>query len=163
MLDAYAGFDPRDELTAFSVGRRPSQPYQSFAHEERLDGVRIGVVREYMDRDLFTIADAETIDIVERAIEDLRALGATVIDPGPQGTLFQDAVDKYSPVWRNQLFVHQFSEQFAEGSDHLPPPGGHVLRSVARTARFGRAAEHAKPGPGPWRCRRDPVQHERLS
>ncbi|HIC52499.1 MAG TPA: amidase, partial [Gemmatimonadetes bacterium] len=120
VLDAYAGFDPRDELTAFSVGRRPSQPYQSFAHEERLDGVRIGVVREYMDRDLFTIADAETIDIVERAIEDLRALGATVIDPGPQGALFQDAVDKYSPVWRNQLFVRQFSEQFAEGSDHLP-------------------------------------------
>ena len=120
VLDAYAGFDPRDELTAFSVGRRPSQPYQSFAHEERLDGVRIGVVREYMDRDLFTIADGETIDIVERAIEDLRALGATVIDPGPQGALFQDAVDKYSPVWRNQLFVRQFSEQFAEGSDHLP-------------------------------------------
>ena len=120
VLDAYAGFDPRDELTAFSVGRRPSQPYQSFAHEERLDGVRIGVVREYMDRDLFTIADAETIDIVERAIEDLHALGATVIDPGPQGALFQDAVDKYSPVWRNQLFVRQFSEQFAEGSDHLP-------------------------------------------
>jgi len=120
VLDTYAGFDPRDELTAFSVGRRPSRSYQSFAHEERLDGVRIGVVREYMDRDLFTIADAETIDIVERAIEDLRALGATVIDPGPQGALFQDAVDKYSPVWRNQLFVRQFSEQFAEGSDHLP-------------------------------------------
>jgi Asp-tRNA(Asn)/Glu-tRNA(Gln) amidotransferase A subunit family amidase len=119
VLDAYAGFDPRDELTAFSVGRRPSQPYQSFANEERLDGVRIGVVREYMDRDLFTIADAETIDIVERAIEDLRALGATLIDPGPQGALFQDAVDKYSPVWRNQLFIRQFSEQFAEGSDHL--------------------------------------------
>ncbi len=120
VLDAYAGFDPRDELTAFSIGRRPSQPYQSFANEERLDGVRIGVVREYMDRDLFTIADAETIDIIERAIEDLRALGATVIDPGPQGALFQDAVDKYSPGWRNQLFIRQFSEQFAEGSDHLP-------------------------------------------
>jgi Asp-tRNA(Asn)/Glu-tRNA(Gln) amidotransferase A subunit family amidase len=120
VLDAYAGFDPRDEVTAFSMGRRPSQPYQSFANEERLDGVRIGVVREYMDVDLFTIADAETIEITERAIEDLRALGATVIDPGPKGALFQDAVDKYSPVWRNQLFTGQFSEQFAEGSDHLP-------------------------------------------
>jgi amidase len=120
VLDAYAGFDPRDEVTAFSMGRRPSQPYQSFVNEERLDGVRIGVVREYMDVDLFTIADAETIEITERAIEDLRALGATVIDPGPKGALFQDAVDKYSPVWRNQLFTGQFSEQFAEGSDHLP-------------------------------------------
>jgi Asp-tRNA(Asn)/Glu-tRNA(Gln) amidotransferase A subunit family amidase len=119
VLDAYAGFDPRDELTAFSAGRRPAQAYQSFANEGRLDGVRIGVVREYMDRELFTIADAETIDITERAIEDLRALGATVIDPGPQGALFQDAVDKYNPIWRNQLFIGQFSEQFGEGSDHL--------------------------------------------
>ncbi len=120
VLDAYAGFDPRDELTAFSAGRRPAQAYQSFANEGRLDGVRIGVVREYMDRELFTIADVETIDITERAIEDLRALGATVIDPGPQGALFQDAVDKYNPIWRNQLFIGQFSEQFGEGSDHLP-------------------------------------------
>jgi Asp-tRNA(Asn)/Glu-tRNA(Gln) amidotransferase A subunit family amidase len=120
VLDAYAGFDPRDEVTAFSMGRRPSQPYQSFANEERLDGVRIGVVREYMDLDAFTIADAETIEITERAIEDLRALGATVIDPGPEGALFQDAVDKYSTVWRSEPFIDQFSEQFAEGADHLP-------------------------------------------
>ena len=120
ILDAYAGFDPRDEVTAFSVGRRPSQPYQSFATAGRLDGMRIGVVREYMDRELFTVADAETIDITERAIEDLRALGATVIDPGPQGALFQDAVDKYNPVWRNQLFVDQFAEQFGEETDHIP-------------------------------------------
>lgn len=120
ILDAYAGFDPRDELTAFSVGRQPSEPYESFAKEERLDGVRIGVVREYMDRDLFTIADAETIDIIERAIGDLRALGAEIVDPGPGGALFQDAVDRYAPVWRNRLFTRQFPEQFPEGSDHLP-------------------------------------------
>lgn len=120
VLDAYAGFDPRDEVTAFSVGRTPPEPYQSFADEGRLDGVRIGVVREYMDRDLFTVAEVETIEIIERAIEDLRALGATVVDPGPQGALFQDAVDKYSPVWRAELFTGQASEQFAEGSDHIP-------------------------------------------
>jgi Asp-tRNA(Asn)/Glu-tRNA(Gln) amidotransferase A subunit family amidase len=109
-----------DELTAFSVGRKPTQPYQSFATEGRLDGVRIGVVREYMDRDLFTIADAQTIDIIERAIEDLRALGATIVDPGPQGALFQEIVDRYVPVWRNRLFTGQFSEDFPEGTDHVP-------------------------------------------
>ncbi len=27
ILDAYAGYDPKDELTAFSVGRKPAQPY----------------------------------------------------------------------------------------------------------------------------------------
>ena len=120
VLDAYAGFDPNDELTAFSVGRKPSEPYHSFAKETRLDGMRIGVVREYMSRDLFTIADAETIDLIDRAIEDLRALGATIVDPGPGGALFQDAVDKYGPVWRSNLFVGQFSKLFPEQADHLP-------------------------------------------
>ena len=120
VLDAYAGFDPNDEITAFSVGRKPSEPYHSFANETRLDGLRIGVVREYMDKDLFSIADAETIDLIDRAIEDLRALGATIVDPGPGGALFQDAVDKYGPVWRSNLFVGQFAEHFPEQADHLP-------------------------------------------
>ena len=120
VLDAYAGYDPNDELTAYSVGRKPSEPYRSFANQDRLDGIRIGVVREYMDRDLFTIADSQSIDIVERAIDDLRALGATIVDPGPQGALFQDAVDKYAPVWRNQLFIGQFADQFPEEADHVP-------------------------------------------
>ena len=31
VLDVIAGYDPKDELTAFSVGRTPSQPYASFA------------------------------------------------------------------------------------------------------------------------------------
>ena len=120
VLDAYAGFDPNDEITAFSVGRKPSEPYHSYANETRLDGLRIGVVREYMDKDLFAIADAETIDLIDRVIEDLRALGATIVDPGPGGALFQDAVDKYGPVWRSNLFVGQFSEHFPEQADHLP-------------------------------------------
>ena len=120
VLDVYAGFDPNDELTAFSVGRKPSEPYSSYANETRLDGMRIGVVREYMDKDLFTVADAETIDLIDAAIEDLRALGATIVAPGPGGALFQDAVDKYGPVWRSNLFVGQFSEHFPEQTDHLP-------------------------------------------
>ncbi|MEA2219909.1 MAG: amidase, partial [Solirubrobacteraceae bacterium] len=65
ILGAYAGFDPADELTAFSTGRMPSQPYESFGDTKRLDGYRIGVIREYMDKSLFTVADDESIDIVD--------------------------------------------------------------------------------------------------
>ena len=50
----------------FSVGRTPAQPYQTFAHGQRLEGVRIGVVREFMNKKLFTKTDEETIDIVDR-------------------------------------------------------------------------------------------------
>lgn len=119
ILDAFAGFDPKDELTAFSVGQTPEQPYRSFAQGGRLDGVRIGVVREYMDRDLFTEADAETIEITERAIEELRALGAIIIDPGPDGALFQEAVDRFIHVWHAEQFTAQFPETFPAGSDPL--------------------------------------------
>jgi len=117
ILDAFAGYDPNDELTAFAVGRMPDRPYASFATGGRLDGVRIGVVREYMDRSLFTDADSETLDLIEKAIEDLRALGATIVDPGEGGALFQDAVDKYAPAWQSDQFMTQFPDLFPEGGD----------------------------------------------
>lgn len=112
LLDVIAGYDPKDELTAFSVGRLPSQPYQSFAQQRSLQGIRIGVVREYMNKSLFTEADSESIDIVERAVDDLRKLGATIVDPGPSGALFQDCVRKYNPSAHNALFVKQFPKLF---------------------------------------------------
>ena len=46
ILTAYAGYDPKDELTVYSVDRMPLMPYDAYAVETRLDGVRIGVVRE---------------------------------------------------------------------------------------------------------------------
>ncbi len=119
ILEAIAGFDPDDEITAFSVGRLPSQPYSSFAKEKRLDGLRIGVVREFMDPDLFTESAIEPIEIAERAIEDLRKLGATIVDPGPHGALFQSCVDKYVPLYRNQLFTQQFAQEFPAGTDAI--------------------------------------------
>jgi len=101
ILDAIAGYDPKDELTVFSVGRKPPKPYLSAAATKRLDGVRIGVIREYMSKKLFSKADEESIDIVERAIDDLRKLGATIVDPGPEGELFQGCIARYAPVLLN--------------------------------------------------------------
>jgi Asp-tRNA(Asn)/Glu-tRNA(Gln) amidotransferase A subunit family amidase len=112
ILDVIAGYDPRDEQTVFSVGRKPPQSYVSFASIRRLDGVRIGVIREYMSRKLFSKADEESIDIVERAIDDLRKLGATVVDPGPEGALFQTCIAHYAPEILNSAFTRQYRELF---------------------------------------------------
>lgn len=112
ILDVIAGYDPKDELTAFQVGRTPEQPYASFAHEARLDGVRIGVVREYMNPALFTPADAESIAIVDRAVADLAKLGATIVDPGPEGALFQGCIARYHPRLNGKLFTKQFPKLF---------------------------------------------------
>src|SRR5579863_9868734 len=107
ILDIIAGYDPKDELTAFSIGRKPVRSYASSASAKRLDGLRIGVIREYMARKLFSKADEESIDIVDRAIVDLRKLGATIVDPGPDGALFDGCLAHYRPELLNSAFTPQ--------------------------------------------------------
>jgi Asp-tRNA(Asn)/Glu-tRNA(Gln) amidotransferase A subunit family amidase len=120
ILDAYAGYDPKDELTAFSIGRKPAQPYSSFTDARRLDGVRIGVLREYMRRSLLTIVDEESVALIERALVDLRSLGADIVDPGAEGELFTACIARYAPELLNSAFARQFPQLFpsaANGAD----------------------------------------------
>jgi Asp-tRNA(Asn)/Glu-tRNA(Gln) amidotransferase A subunit family amidase len=112
LLEVIAGYDPKDELTAFSIGRLPAQPYSSFANERSLNGMRVGVIREHMDRAAFNDADGEAIDITERAIADLRRVGATIVDPGPRGALLQACIDRYFPVYRNRVFTERYPDRF---------------------------------------------------
>jgi Asp-tRNA(Asn)/Glu-tRNA(Gln) amidotransferase A subunit family amidase len=105
ILDVIAGYDPKDELTVYNIGRTPSRPYSSFATARRLDGLRIGVVREYMSKKLFSKADEESIDIVERAIGEVRKLGATIVDPGAEGSLFQSCIPRYAPELLNAAYL----------------------------------------------------------
>jgi Asp-tRNA(Asn)/Glu-tRNA(Gln) amidotransferase A subunit family amidase len=112
ILNVIAGYDPADEMTVFSIGRKPAQPYPTFATTRRLDGLRIGVIREYMSKELFSKADEESIDIVDHAIDDLRKLGATIIDPGPEGALFQTCIARYAPELLNSALTRQYRALF---------------------------------------------------
>src|SRR6266478_2803519 len=154
VLEVIAGYDPKDELTAFSVGRLPPEPYRSFASEQTLNGMRIGVIREHMDKKAFNDADAETIDITERAIGDLRQLGATIVDPGPGEALFQSCIDKYVPLYRNRVFTEQFPKLFPLDASGKPStdqisqlvdmfydpslvPAGSSIRTIGRASNDG--------------------------
>jgi len=119
VLDVIAGYDPEDDLTVHSIGRVPKEGYASFARETSLSGIRIGVVREYMDKRLFTQADHESIDIVDRALADLRKLGATIVDPGAEGALFQRCIDQHIPRNLNALFIRQLPSLFPAEADHI--------------------------------------------
>jgi amidase len=119
VLDVIAGYDEADDFTVYSIGRMPKGGYVSFAKETSLKGIRIGVVREYMDKSLFTKADDESIDIVDKAVGDLRALGATIVDPGPGGALFQSCIEQYIPQNLNAYFIKQFPALFPSGKDHI--------------------------------------------
>jgi Asp-tRNA(Asn)/Glu-tRNA(Gln) amidotransferase A subunit family amidase len=108
ILDVIAGYDPKDEYTALSVGRTPRTPYLEATNARSLAGLRIGVVREYLNRTLLTQADAESVDLIERAIDALRKLGATVVDPGPEGALFQPCIVRSAPELLSSVFSRQY-------------------------------------------------------
>jgi len=132
IMDVIAGYDPNDPLTVFSIGRTPSQPYQSFTKDTSLRGIRIGVVREYMSKQLFTVADHETIDVVSHAVDDLKKLGATIVDPGAEGALFTSCLRKYEPALDNKLFTKKFPELFPVDKDGKPTTD-HVATLVELT------------------------------
>ncbi|WP_428382335.1 amidase [Nevskia ramosa] len=129
VLDVIAGYDPKDELTAFSIGRMPKDAYVSYAKPTPLAGLRIGVVREYMNKKLFTKADEQTIDLVSQGAEDLKKLGATVVDPGPEGELFTACIRKYAPQDSNALYTKRFPEVFPV-DDKGEPSADHTAKLI---------------------------------
>jgi Asp-tRNA(Asn)/Glu-tRNA(Gln) amidotransferase A subunit family amidase len=65
-----------------------------------------------MNRELFSKADEESINVVERAIDNLRKLGATIVDPGPEGALFQPCINRLAPELLNAAFTRQYRQLF---------------------------------------------------
>jgi amidase len=148
VFSVIVGYDPKDELTAFSVGRLPDKPYEEFTNPKNLKGMRIGVLREYMDPSLWNQADVESIAIQSEAIQTLARAGATLVDPGPGGSLLQDCIDELAPFYRNSLFTAQFPAVFPAGTDHISTlldmwfdpslvPAGMTARSIGNASTTG--------------------------
>jgi amidase len=138
ILDVIAGYDVKDEYTALAIGRMPSATYLSATSARSLKGLRIGVVREYLNRKLLAKADEESVALVERAIASLRTLGATVVDPGPEGALFQRCIAQSAPELLSAVFARQNRQLFPVDSNGQPQ-GDHIAAFVelrANPARF---------------------------
>ncbi len=82
LTDVIAGYDPNDRITASSVGNIP-ESYTAFLREDALERVRLGVIRTPMDAS--TEPDSEEYarvrTVVDRAVADLEARGAEIVDP----------------------------------------------------------------------------------
>lgn len=76
MLDAMAGYDPADPITAFGHARKAGS-YVDHLDPAGLEGQRIGVLR-----DMFGTEEihAEVTAVTEEAIAQMRILGAEVVD-----------------------------------------------------------------------------------
>ena len=82
VLDVLVGYDPEDPLTAKGVGHIPGS-YTEFLDREGLRGARIGVLRESVGN--AAEPDSEDFqkieEVFDRAVADLQAQGAEVVDP----------------------------------------------------------------------------------
>lgn len=82
LLDVMAGYDPEDPMTAHGVGFVPAS-YTDSLDADGLKGARIGILRTPMgarsepDSEDF----AKVTAVFDRAVGELAAAGATVIDP----------------------------------------------------------------------------------
>ena len=77
LLSVLAGIDPADAATGASQGKAHAD-YTKFLDPRGLEGARIGVPRER-----FFGYHAPTDALVEKALELMKAQGATIIDPAP--------------------------------------------------------------------------------
>jgi Asp-tRNA(Asn)/Glu-tRNA(Gln) amidotransferase A subunit family amidase len=82
LLDVIVGYDPEDPITARGTGHIPSS-YTQFLDATGLKGARIGILRESMGFNVEPDAeDFKSItSIFDRAVEELEAAGAIVVDP----------------------------------------------------------------------------------
>jgi amidase len=161
VLDATAGFDVADAVTAASKGRIPAT-YTSGLLTNALNGARIGVLRE-----LFGAApeDEPVGSLIRRAIDDMTARGATAVDVAIGGLNQQLAasnlltqelkfdlrdylgrssharIKSAEELLASGLHTAQF-QAFVEGANALPddyPGGADYLARLAARETLGRA------------------------
>jgi amidase len=82
LLDAMAGYDPDDPVTARGVGHLP-ETFTKFLDKDALKGARLGILRESMGLGAEPGSeDFKLIDeVFERAVGELKRAGAVVVDP----------------------------------------------------------------------------------
>jgi amidase len=81
-LDIMVGYDPEDPITARGVGHIPDT-FTKFLNKDGLKGARLGILRESIG--LNAEPDSgdfkKVTEIFDRAIGELRAAGAVIVDP----------------------------------------------------------------------------------
>lgn len=82
LLDVMVGYDPEDPITALGVGQSPST-YAASLDAAGLKGARIGILRESMGQTSEPDSEdfAKVTQVFDRAVAELEAAGATVVDP----------------------------------------------------------------------------------
>jgi len=78
-------------------------------------------MREYMDKRRFSIIDHENLEIVDRAIAQLEALGATIVEPKAEDNgLLTPYLQRHYPALMNAAYAEkEGADLFPEGMDMI--------------------------------------------
>ncbi|MDZ4714365.1 MAG: amidase [Cytophagales bacterium] len=97
-LEIIAGKDSNDTLTRYSEGKIPAN-YSQFLQADGLKGARIGVLREISEVD----PDPEILALFEKAIVDIRSMGAQLVDPVSIPNFVQLSKNQWCDNFKNDI------------------------------------------------------------
>ena len=133
IFNVVAGYDPADPYTEDGRGHKEDD-YTSFLDADGLAGARIGVLRALVDTE---DADTAVIAVFERAIGELSALGAVVVDPFELAN-FQDHLGARGNFCRRFRYdMHEYLASLGEGAP---------IRDVMEVLETGQYSEYVEGG-----------------
>ncbi|KAI0826093.1 amidase signature enzyme [Irpex lacteus] len=132
VLSIIAGKDPNDNFTLAQPS--PVPDYTKALNKNALKGKRIGVPRKVFTNDTVTGNDPFVNIVFNAALETLRTLGATVVDPADLPSAEEIAVSNNETVVLDVDFKIQLNAYYA---DLLQNPSG--VRSLADLIAFNDA------------------------
>ncbi|MGE0865750.1 MAG: amidase family protein [Vicinamibacterales bacterium] len=142
VFQAIVGSDPADPVTAAATAHLP-QDYAAALVRGGLNGARIGVLRFAYERES---TDPEIVQVFMRAVDDLRAQGATIIDPGVVDGL--DQIKRPQGMGPCGGFKHDINRYLAGHGDRVPVKS---LAEIVKSGRFHptvrRQLEQGEQGP----------------
>jgi Asp-tRNA(Asn)/Glu-tRNA(Gln) amidotransferase A subunit family amidase len=127
ILQVLAGYDPADPLTQACVGKVPAD-YTRFLKKDGLKGARLGVLRALINT---PTADSAVTALMEKAIADMLALGATIIDP----FVIPDFDSLRKDLWCN-TFQYDVNNYFALLGEKAP------VKNLAQVVESGMYAAY---------------------
>ena len=128
VLEIMVGYDPNDAVTKYSENKIPTN-YTQFLQKDGLKGARIGVLRELSDDN----PDNEINALFEKAIEDMKLLGAEIID--------SVKIPNFSELKQNQWCI-EFREDVESYLDTYVKRD--TLKTLEDIIRIGTKSKYAK-------------------
>jgi len=127
VFQVVVGSDPADPVTAEAAAHLP-QNYSAALVRDGLKGARIGVLRFAYERES---TDPEIVQVFMRAVDDLRAQGATIVDPGVVEGL--DQIKRPQGMGACGGFKYDINRYLAGHGDRVPVKN---LAEIIKSGKF---------------------------